>query len=132
MPRFLVDVNAGRMVRWLRLLGYDAEPFRGQADREMMDQAAREGRIVVTRDHGLPKRPGVEVAVLESDRWQEQLGALVRRFGLSAEGVYSRCLVCNVPVEAEGCPQCERVYWAGSHVDRAMAILARIKDGEAR
>ncbi len=59
-PRFLVDAMLGRLARWLRLLGYDSVYFIHTADAELVRLARADGRIILTRDHGLARRRGVD------------------------------------------------------------------------
>ena len=64
-PRFIVDVNVGRVAKWLRVLGYDALFPSEHGDNELVRVALRENRIIVTKDsrsrrktggdHGTPK-----------------------------------------------------------------------------
>ncbi len=57
-PRFLVDENAARLVRWLRLLGYDTVRVPGAYDADLVALAGREHRVLLTRDRGiLVRRP---------------------------------------------------------------------------
>jgi uncharacterized protein with PIN domain len=147
-PTFAVDAMLGRLAKALRILGYDAsyDPRIDDADLKLL--ALREGRIVLTRDReiadtNLPLR----VHLIESDRPEEQLRQVVRELSLETEGaLFTRCLVCNVPVEDvprrqvearvppyvlstqkrfARCPRCGRVYWAATHVDAARRWLDR-------
>ena len=48
--KFIVDANVGKLVKWLRMMGYDTLFFRGDEDAEMVAQALIENRILLTRD----------------------------------------------------------------------------------
>ncbi len=50
---FIVDVNLGKLARHLRMLGFDAAYSNRLRDREIVDIATREKRIVLTRDKRL-------------------------------------------------------------------------------
>ena len=50
---FIVDVNLGKLARRLRMLGFDAAYSNSLGDREIVDIATREKRIVLTRDRRL-------------------------------------------------------------------------------
>ena len=52
-PRFIVDAMLGKLVTWLRLLGYDTVYAKDWPDGRILETAAAESRILVTRDHGL-------------------------------------------------------------------------------
>ena len=49
-PRFAVDRMLGRLARWLRLLGFDASYRADLPGNRLLTLAAREDRIVLTRD----------------------------------------------------------------------------------
>ena len=147
-PRFLVDTMLGRLATWLRILGYDAAYFRGE-DRDLLAQAWREGRILLTRDTRLLTRrrlpPHLAIA---GDRVAEQLQQVVCAFGLTpARPPARRCPRCNLLLAAQdkaamagrvpdfvwsrhdrfwACPGCRRVYWAGSHRQRMDQVLRRL------
>lgn len=145
-PRFLVDVNVGRLARLLRLLGFDAS-FSPDADDPTLARISREQqRILLTRDRGLLARREVTHGVyVRSDRPIEQIVEVVRRLDLRGNiTAFTRCLRCNAQLEwvdkAEvldelepltrrcyhefrRCPQCRRIYWAGSHYDRLRQLL---------
>jgi hypothetical protein len=149
MFRFLADDHAGKLARWLRLLGYDTLHFPAIEDRELAEIAARDGRIVLTRDTTLARRfPAVKVFRLDDEDPFRQLAAVIRRFGLDRETrAFTRCMMCNAPLEAvdkESCrdevpPQafergrqfarctgCRKLYWDGTHYLRMKERLGRL------
>jgi hypothetical protein len=140
-PRFLADAMLGRLARWLRILGFDCAFDGGVDDGELVRRAAREGRIVLSRDRSLPQDwwvPGIHL--VGSEDLREQLREIVRRFDLAGSvRLLSRCAECNEPLRPAReaglservpphayaahrsfleCPCCGRVYWEGSHVRR--------------
>jgi uncharacterized protein with PIN domain len=144
----------GRLARWLRALGYDAD-FRGNIkDADLVQLALAERRILLTRDLDLTHRrvitSGLLRAVLvRSDRVQEQLRQVVSELGLTPELALTRCIECNVELEPRPpavvavrvpayvratqqryseCPLCARVYWAGTHSLRMQERLVRAVD----
>ena len=54
--RFVVDVNVGRLAKWLRVMGYDAIFPREAADNDLVRLALRANRVLVTRDAGFSRR----------------------------------------------------------------------------
>ncbi len=132
--RFLMDGMLGRLAKWLRAAGHDVvyePPF---DDLSLAERARREGRILLTRDHGLAARRGIRALLIEGEELEVQLGQVLRLF--PAPGMGSRCLRCNVLLEEVPlsvvqdfvppyvrqhqkhfwlCPSCRRVYWQGSH-----------------
>ena len=147
--RFLCDHMLGTLAKWLRFLGYDTAYPGPLGDNELKALAAKEDRVLLTRDRELSGRvPGA--VYVESDDLDAQLAHVVRAFGLTAKDAMSLCSVCNVPIEAvpkdaakghvpDGvyarhqefwrCRQCGRYYWPGSHFG---AMMAKIRGFEAR
>jgi uncharacterized protein with PIN domain len=130
-----IDENLRGLARWLRFLGFDtALAEAGMADDAIV--AACAGRLLVTRDRELAARvPGA--LFLREPRTREQLRRVLAITGTPPEAQwFSRCTVCNVPLESSGrgdapagferywrCPACARVYWRGSHFERAQRFL---------
>jgi uncharacterized protein with PIN domain len=144
-PRFLVDSMLGTLAKWLRILGYDTEYDARLNDNQLVRLARGEGRILLTRDTGLLRRKGFRGLFIESEILEEQLLQVLDAFGLPAHNLFSRCAVCNTPLEevpkheAWGqvppfvfqtqekfslCPECDRFYWRGTHWKR---MLERVK-----
>lgn len=149
-PRFVLDTHLGRLARYLRLVGLDADYDNDRPDDELARIAARDRRILLTCDRGLLKRNEVVHGHLVRERRpRAQLLEILEHFALSEQlAPFTRCLACNgllrdaTPEEvASGAPEsvrrrfrrfracaaCGNVYWEGTHHDR----LARIVD-EAR
>jgi uncharacterized protein with PIN domain len=152
--RFAVDFMAGRLARWLRILGFDTLYFGRPADAEMMRTALAEGRIVVTRNRSLTGTERPAVVVLDSQSYEDQLDELNGRFTLPGDTrPFTRCSLCNASLvdlpraKARGqvppfifethaefgyCPGCARVYWRGSHWDEMRRLIARLEGGPQR
>lgn len=134
----LTERMLGRLVRWLRLLGHDA-PLLARPPARVPP-----GAVLLTRRASLAGRPGI--LFVKSDHPREQLAQVAAELGLTVDParLLSRCLDCNLPVEpitreqAAGlvpdytlatapsftrCPGCGRLYWPGSHGQRAVALL---------
>lgn len=152
-PRFVVDVNVGRLAKWLRVLGYDALFLADADDNELLRIALREGRIIVTRDSGLAERhlatSGRLTGVLiRDDHLEGQLSQMVRSLDLDATRPFSRCIRCNEPLgslsresvkgrapdyvyktqqEYAGCPLCHKIFWRGTHWANMQRDLALIR-----
>jgi uncharacterized protein len=149
-PRFVVDVNLGRLARVLRLLGFDVR-FDPDLDDEALAQvSAAEHRILLTRDRGLLKRRNVTHALfVREDRPFDQVVGVVRRLDLGARcAPFTRCLRCGgvlVAVDKEEvldrlepltrqhynefhrCSSCAHVYWRGSHHARLIELVEEIR-----
>lgn len=143
----------GRLARWLRRLGIDVLWDPAWDDAELERLAAREGRVLLTRDRRLAgRRIAREILLIDSERLDAQLRQVFAHLGLdpSRRPGPRRCARCNdVPVPAAArdlvgrvppyilrtarrfsvCPGCGRVYWRGGQEDRARAVLARLFGG---
>jgi uncharacterized protein len=139
MTKFLADRMLGKLVKGLRMLGYDTVYFRGEDPHELLRLAHQESRVILTRSTKLaPGRPEETIIKVAEDNPWLQLRSLIQEgwVSLTKETLFSRCLLCNgflreIPKEeAEGkvpdfifyhqdqfvqCPQCSRIYWRGSH-----------------
>ncbi len=147
--RFIVDVNVGKLARLLRMLGSDTAYNWKWRDGYIADLAYKEGRIVLSKDHGLLKRKAVTWGrLIRSDNPTEQLQEVIQVFGLTKPfNLFSRCLRCNTilsPVDKSKilhllepktkkyfnhfhiCPSCKRIYWPGSHQEKMKEWLKQV------
>ena len=81
--RFVVDLNVGRLAKWLRAMGYDTVFPRDSDDNDLVRIALREGRILVTRDAGFNLRRAarqgqMRVLQIVDDDLRRQLRQLVQ------------------------------------------------------
>ena len=148
LMKLLLDGMLGRLAKWLRLLGYDTAYSPDVDDNELVRLARAQGRILLTRDRELARRRGLNCILVESDELEEQLQQVAAELHLETERPFSRCPVCNTPLrEVEKsavkgrvppyvfrtkeyfslCPECDRVYWRGSHWARIRQEMARIR-----
>ena len=152
-PKFIVDLNAGGLVKWLRIMGYDTTFVPGIEDGGLVEAAREEGRILLTRDRRIMRRRviasgEVNAVLLESDRVEEQLRQVVQVCGLDAQRGFSLCIECNVPLtkaareefrdrvppyvfrtqeEIVECPSCGKPFWRGTHWRNMRRKLARLE-----
>ena len=83
--RFLCDEMLTGLARWLRIAGYDtAIAVRGRRDRDLVEQANSENRILLTRDRRLVeiRTANDRTIVLESDGIDTCASELVKRLSL--------------------------------------------------
>ena len=151
-PRFVVDVNVGRLAKWLRAMGYDTIFPEENGDNELVRIALRENRVLVTRDAGIALRRVVRlgqmsVALIEKDDLRSQLKQLVQDLELDLSGGFSLCVCCNeplYPIDKQDvadrlppyvlltqpkffqCPECRRVYWPGTHLANMKSELSQV------
>ena len=139
-PRFILDVNLGKLAKRMRLLGFDSLYRNDYNDAEIVNFAVKEQRIVLTRDRRL-----LYIKLITLGYWvravdvESQTDEVLRRFDLySSIHPFLRCLVCNgmlAPVAKTDilnrlepktrlyyevfhrCDDCQRIYWEGSHME---------------
>ena len=150
-PKFIVDLNAGRLVKWLRIMGYDTAFVPGIEDGRLVSLAHEEGRILLTRDRNIMRRrviaSGILRAILlESERLEEQLRQVVDICNLDTQRGFSLCIECNLPLVKAAreeirdrvppyvfqtqdiivkCPSCRKPFWRGTHWRNIRRRLAR-------
>lgn len=145
-PEFVADAHLGGLARMLRMLGFDTLYENSMSDHEIIDIAARQRRIVLTRDRELLKIRDVARGCFVHARKPElQLREVAVRFGLERYmRPFTLCLHCNLQLEAlekskvtghvpdriyehyaefTRCPGCGRIYWQGSHWARMREML---------
>jgi uncharacterized protein with PIN domain len=146
---FILDVHLGKLAHLLRMLGFDAS-YQNDYTRDMLlNQARREDRILLSKGKGITGEPDLLAAYrVKSSDPREQLVEILRRFDLwKAVRPFQRCLICNLlltPVQKgeifghlppkvrnldctfTKCPNCDRVYWKGTHVLRMVEFIDRM------
>ncbi|HUF20650.1 MAG TPA: Mut7-C RNAse domain-containing protein [Burkholderiales bacterium] len=146
-PRFVADAHLGGLARFLRMLGFDTLYSNAYYDRDIREIAARESRIILTRDRDLLKcrdvTHGCFVHALKPER---QIAEMVRRLQLERDArPFTLCLECNVPLQPveksavvdrvppnaaryydrfSVCPNCSGIFWEGSHWKRMTEVLS--------
>ncbi|MUV60456.1 Mut7-C RNAse domain-containing protein [Halobacterium sp. CBA1126] len=131
--RVLLDAMLGSLATLLRMCGHDAAYCldRGVEDDDAVrDLAAREDRVLVTRDRELAER-ALESVLLESKDVDDQLRELADAGVDLTPAPGERCGACNgvleeaigefptyVPDDAAPvwrCEDCGQYFWEGSH-----------------
>ena len=139
-PRFIMDVNLGKLAKRMRLLGFDCLYRNDYKDVEVANISVSEQRVVLTRDRRLLYAKqishGYWVRSVEVDI---QVAEVLHRFDLyDSIQPFARCLICNGVLKSVAkadvlarlepktklyyedfyqCSECQRVYWKGSHID---------------
>ena len=148
-PRFLLDGHLGRLVAYLRMLGFDCLYRNNYDDDQLAEIAQRENRILLSRDRRLLMRKTVTYGYcLRSLDSLEQLNEVIERFDLRSRfAPFHRCLRCNHALEPVAkevvldrlepltrlyfddfqiCPACGQIYWKGSHYEKMQKLVEEI------
>lgn len=147
--KFLLDNHLGKLAVYLRLLGFDTNYQNYYQDDELARIAQQEYRLLLTRDRGLLKRSIIEFGycVRELDP-KLQIVEVLRRYSLyEFIQPFKRCLRCNGLLESikkeevldrlqpltriyfdefHKCPDCNQIYWKGSHYKKMVKFLNEI------
>ncbi len=140
--KFIVDNNAGKLAKWLRIMGYDTLFFNGSDDSGMIAIALAEDRVILTRDTQIIKRRVVtsgrlKAILIQSDEPERQMRQVIDTLNLDWQfKPFTICLECNQPLVERSkqqvkdlvppyvfktqsqymeCPACHRIYWRGTH-----------------
>jgi uncharacterized protein with PIN domain len=147
---FIADGHLGKLVRDLRLLGFNVLYDRAAEDRQLLRTMETDHRALLTRDRRLLMHGVVRHGYyLRSQKPLEQTIEVLRRFDLfPAIAPFTRCLHCNAPLERveksevieqlepltkiyyeqfRRCTGCGRIYWPGSHFDKLRARIEGIR-----
>ncbi len=144
----------GKLTRWLRMFGHDVEYTGSMDDKELIQKAKKESRVLLTRDLELYKQAiakGAEAFLIESPNQTANLASLAKRFRFKLEVNMrvSRCPKCNGKIkvvpkssiankirtttssnydEFWQCQSCGQIYWRGAHWKRIDKTLEEAKE----
>ncbi|MBN1913609.1 MAG: Mut7-C RNAse domain-containing protein [Candidatus Omnitrophica bacterium] len=149
MMKFIVTKELGRLLKWLRILGYDAEYFKQDNLSSLLIAALKDERIILTRNHRLPKATAIKILFIHSQKIKDQVVEVLKALDIrpKPQEMFTRCILCNKPLESVakakikdkvpeyvfktqedfiGCPQCRRIYWQGTHWGNVAKTLEEI------
>ena len=152
-PKFIADVHLGRLVRYLRMMGFDVLYKNDFVDDEIVTLSLIETRAILTRDRGILKRSEVTHGYwIRSTKVKEQVIEVLKRFDLkNIIKEFSRCIECNTMLksiskseiinelppkvsmshtEFSRCPACKKNYWKGTHYKRMLSFIQSVRDIE--
>lgn len=136
--KFISDVHLGKLTRYLRLCGLDTYYTTDFSDKEIINLAISDKRVILTRDKELLKNKRVTHGYwLRSQYLPQQFNEIILRFDLKNRiALFTRCMECNgllrnvskkeildrlLPKTRQYyrkfkmCNDCNRIYWNGSH-----------------
>jgi uncharacterized protein with PIN domain len=149
----LVDGMLGSLCRKLRAFGFDAEYVQGVNDQELLVQARRQNRVILTADRplaDLASKRGLVCIPMSRHGDSRRLAELLdraRTMGVGLEPGASRCSICNGALVATPkgrlkesvepailarhrrffvCSRCGHVYWSGTHWKKLRRLRLRL------
>jgi len=151
-PRFLADRMLGKLVRYLRIAGFDTL-FLGSGINPV-DEARKSRRILLTRNRavaGRCKALGLACVLVEENYPHGQTGEVVKKLGARRHArPFTRCVVCNILLQDvqdksdvkdwvppfvyrsqnafRRCPGCGRIFWDATHKRSMQRLLASLFD----
>jgi uncharacterized protein with PIN domain len=147
--RFVLDVHLGKLAYHLRMLGFDTVYRNDMHDEELLRLSIGESRILLSKDNELLTAEDLTrgYCVRAKDP-ADQLVEVMQRFDLFGSiKSFQRCIKCNALLasidkaailhripprvsssiqEFQHCPNCDRIYWKGTHYDRMQAFIDRV------
>ncbi len=145
--KFLTDRNLGKLTKWLRMLGYDTVYYTGNIDRSFLREGVKEGRIALTRRRDMARRHfSGRMFIVHADKVPDQLSGVIDEFSLEfdTKRLFTLCLTCNEKLKDipkadiksrvppyvfqtqnnfRICPQCQKIFWPGTHRNNALLYL---------
>jgi uncharacterized protein len=142
---FAAERTLGRLGKWLRLMGFDTL-LESEYPKGAFIQGIGPDRIFLTRTQRcVGTRMGLNTIFIRANAPADQVVELIRKAAIRQEDIqaFSRCITCNERIVAVAkhavrglmpdyvwntqanfstCPKCGRVFWKGSHTERAMKI----------
>ena len=146
---FILTVDAQKLAKWLRLLGYDTKVIKAISLLNLIRIAKKERRIIVTRSREVLNHPlEFERIFIHSNDLEGQLQELKPWLVCDENYMFTRCPEDNellkdikkekiielIPErvallydEFKICQKCGRVYWKGTHYQK---IKERLKNND--
>jgi len=143
VTKFIVDETLGKLVKKLRMFGFDSIKEETNDKNKFIQKAKTEKRIILTRSRNLlkckPISHGYWIRAIEVNN---QIKEVISRFDLYTQmKPFGRCTVCNSqikPVSKDSlkgllpektqnhfdefwqCDRCKKIYWKGSHYQKML------------
>ena len=137
------------MAKYLRICGFDTLFKSDYTDPVMVEIAEKEKRIILTRDRAILKNSRVTHGYwIRSQKHDEQIREVISRFDLKNHiRFFTRCTICNASLkevnkedildqlkektrryysEFKRCPDCNRIFWCGSHYEKMTALITHL------
>lgn len=148
-PKFILDVHLGKLVKYLRMAGFDCLYDVSLVDKQIIDISILHQRIILTRDKGILKNGRVTHGMfVRATTPTQQFREVISRLQLERfVKPFTRCTACNEPIsqvekkeisdqllpltrkhytEFFRCTGCNKIYWEGSHYKRMKQLMDSI------
>ncbi len=150
---FLVDAMLGNIAKKLRLFGFDSEYSSNIIDKDLIQRAKKETRILITKDalaSEMAQKQKISVIQITKNEEMEQLVQIFKKLKLTeltVNGNKARCTECNEKLQIidkdlvlnqvpEGiiknfddfwkCPKCNKIFWEGTHIERLQKFAVEL------
>lgn len=148
--KFIVDCHLGNLAKYMRLLGIDTFYKNNIQEKEIINIAINDQRIILTKNKNLLKRNEIINGYwMRNENVESQIKEVIQRFKLQKEIKYfSRCLICNsklkfiekekiinrIPSRVKEwcnefyyCENCDKIYWKGSHYNKMLMTIKELQ-----
>jgi hypothetical protein len=152
-PVFLVDAMLGNIAKKLRLFGFNSEYSSNIIDKDLIQRAKKENRILITKDallSEIAQKQKISVIQITKNEEMEQLVQIFKKLKLTEltiNGNKARCTECNEKLQIidkefvlnqvpEGiinnfdgfwkCPKCNKIFWEGTHIERLQKFAVEL------
>lgn len=131
----------GKLAKYLRMAGYDVLYKNTATDDEIIREALKTGRVILTRDSLMLtrkefKKGVIKYLLIKDDKLKKQLEQVQSEYNFSLKPNLIRCVECNcklIQVKKENvknkvppyvyktqqnfmyCKKCDKYYWRGTH-----------------
>jgi uncharacterized protein with PIN domain len=150
--RFVLDTHLGRLAAYLRMLGFDSSYRNDYDDITLAEISVADERILLTCDRQLLMRKVViHGYYLRARQPQQQMIEVLKCYDLfDSLYPFTRCMHCNGILQKVDkslvekhlqprtrsyydnfwqCPDCNKVYWKGSHYKRMQKLIETLGAG---
>lgn len=145
--QFRVDRPLGKLVKWLRILGYDAISDSLPENKNIACASRYDDRIWITDTKPMAAIEGI--IQIDTHNPIDQLRQVIKTLGIKRHSLkpFTRCSECNcelIRVDRETlqgqipdfiwqthhqfrtCDFCQKIFWPGSHVDKQRQIIEQL------
>ena len=148
--KFAAERTLGKLAKWLRLLGFDTV-FENECGAGQFLGHLKPGVVLLTRTEKIRDTfsASQRLIFIEPNDTGKQLRQVIDELGIEKKDIrpFSRCLICNVENEIiekeriygqvpdyvwenntvfQSCPECKKIYWPGSHIERSLERIDKI------